>query len=86
MSGADQSPTARTSEGAPSAGTFDEGLRTGDGIAYRVLNAPARSATPEVEAFRRLWIDIETLRPRRFEFAHAFEGYGEYAFELRERP
>lgn len=64
------------------AGLFDEGLKTEDGVVLRVLNAPAESTNAEIEAARRLYVDVKTLLPRRFEFFHAFAGYGDYAFEL----
>ncbi len=63
-------------------GLFDEGLRIQDGETFRVLNAPAESTTMEIEAARRLYIDVETFEPRRFEFAHAFPNPADYSFEL----
>jgi len=64
------------------AGLFDEGIRSEHDTTFRVLNAPGQSANPEIEASRRLWVDIETFLPRRFEFAHAFQGPDDYAFDL----
>jgi hypothetical protein len=64
------------------AGLFDEGLRENDGVTCRVINAPGISNNAEIEASRRLWIDVETLLPRRFEFAYAFPGLGDYSFDL----
>jgi uncharacterized tellurite resistance protein B-like protein len=64
------------------AGMFDEGLRQQSGETFRVLNAPGLSADAEIEATRRLWIDLETFLPRHFEFAYAFSGHGDYAFDL----
>ncbi len=64
------------------AGMFDEGLKTQGDTTFRVLNGPAPSSDAEVEAFRRLWIDVETFLPGRFELAHSFQGYEEYAFDL----
>jgi hypothetical protein len=64
------------------AGLFDEGLRNQDGATFRVLNAPGISTQPEIEAARRLWVDIATFVPKRFEFAYAFPGFGDYAFDL----
>ena len=63
-------------------GMFDEGLRTEDGSTYRILNGPAESMTMEIEASRRLWIDVETFAPRRFEYAHAFPNPADYSLEL----
>lgn len=67
------------------AGMYDEGLRTEGEKTFRVLNAPGRSTNSEIEAVRRLWVDVETFLPRRFEFAHAFPGHGEYAFDLQSK-
>jgi hypothetical protein len=64
------------------AGLFDEGLRENDGVTCRVLNAPGISDNAEIEASRRLWIDIQTLLPSRFEFTYAFPGLGDYSFDL----
>ncbi len=64
------------------AGMFDEGLKTEDGVLLRVLNAPAESTNAEIEAARRLYVDVQTFLPKRFEFFHAFAGYEDYAFEL----
>ena len=64
------------------AGVFDEGLKKRGETMFRVLNAPAPSSDAEVEAFRRLWIDVDTFLPRRFDFAHSVQGYEEYSFDL----
>jgi hypothetical protein len=63
-------------------GLFDEGLKTLGEKTFRVLNAPARSTDAEVEAFRRLWIDVDTFVPRQFELAHAVVGYEQYTIDL----
>lgn len=64
------------------AGVFDEGPREIGGAALRVINAPGQSAQPEYAAMRRLFVDIETFRPVRFEFSYEFPGMGDYAFDL----
>jgi hypothetical protein len=64
------------------AGLYDEGLRERDGGTFRILNAPGLSTNSEIEAFRRLWVDVETFLPRRFEFAYAFPGFGDYSYDL----
>jgi hypothetical protein len=64
------------------AGIFDEGLQSAGGSALRVLNAPGRSENPEIEASRRLFIDVRTFLPRHFEFKYAFPSPDDYAFEL----
>ena len=61
---------------------FDEGLRTGGGRKARVFNAPGQSNNPEIEASRRLFVDVESLLPLRFEFAHAFQSPDDYAYDL----
>jgi hypothetical protein len=63
-------------------GVFDEGLRTGGGRRARVFNAPGQSNNPEIEANRRLYIDVESFRPLRFEFAYAFPSPDDYEFDL----
>ena len=64
------------------AGLYDEGLRRDGGINYRVLNGPARSNNAEIEASQRLWIDVETFLPLRYQFTYAFQGYGDYTYDL----
>lgn len=59
------------------AGVFDEGVRREGTTTFRVLNGPARSTNAEIEASQRLWVDADTLLPRRYEFAYAFPGVGE---------
>jgi len=63
-------------------GLFDEGMKMQGEKTFRVLNAAARSTDAEVEAFQRLWIDVETFLPRRFEMAHAVQGYEAYTIDL----
>jgi len=64
------------------AGVFDEGLRTGGGRRARVFNAPGVSNNPEIEASRRLLVDVETFLPLRFEFAYAFPNPDDYSLDL----
>ena len=64
------------------AGMFDEGVRQEGPMTVRVLNAPGRSLNSEIEATRRLSVDVQTLLPRHFQFAYAFPGYGGYEFDL----
>jgi hypothetical protein len=64
------------------AGMFDEGLRQEAGTTVRVLNSPGESDNAEIEASRRMWVDIETFLPVRFEFTYAFPGNGDYAYDL----
>jgi len=64
------------------AGVFDEGLRSGGGRRARVFNAPGLSNNPEIEATRRLFVDVETFLPLRFEFAYAFPSPDDYSLDL----
>ena len=64
------------------AGVFDEGLRSGGGRRARVFNAPAVSNNPEIEATRRLFVDVETFLPLRFEYASAFASPDDYSLDL----
>lgn len=63
-------------------GVFDEGLRTPGDSAVRVFNAPGVSTNPEIEAVRRLFVDVRSFLPRRFEFAHAFPSPDDYQLDL----
>ena len=40
----------------------------------------------EIEAAQRLWVDIGTLLPHRYQFTYAFPGYGDYEYQLTIRP
>jgi len=68
------------------AGMFDEGVRQESGATVRVLNAPGRSTSSEIEASRRLSIDVETFLPVHFQFAHAFPNPEDYSFDLVVSP
>ena len=59
---------------AEQSGMFDEGLKTRGDSAFRVLNSPAPSQDAELESFRKLWINVETFLPGRFELTRAFGG------------
>jgi len=65
------------------AGVFDEGLRSGGGRRARVFNAPAVSNNPEIEATRRLFVDVDTFLPLRFEYAYAFPSPDDYSLDLK---
>jgi hypothetical protein len=60
----------------------DGGLRTTAGGVLRGLRAPATPVQSEVDATETLWIDTETLLPRRFEFTYSMPGFGDAAFDL----
>ena len=63
-------------------GMFDEGVREEGGLTFRVLNAPGISSNSEIEVARRLWIEVETFLPRRFQFNYAFPNPEDYSLEL----
>jgi hypothetical protein len=63
-------------------GVFDEGLRNESGHLVRVLNAPGLAPSSEIDAARRLFIDVETLLPRRFDFSYGFPSPENYTYEL----
>lgn len=64
------------------AGMFDEGLHEDPDGTFRVLNAPAASPSSEIDAARRLWIDVDTLLPRRFEYTYGFSHPENYTYEI----
>lgn len=68
------------------AGVYDEGLRTAQGVSVRVLNAPGLSEHLEYSAARRLFVDVETFLPRRFEFFYEVPGMGDYSLDLIVKP
>ncbi len=73
----DEAETAATLEVLTlPAGVFDEGIRREGERTVRVLNGPAASDNAEIEAAQRLMIDVQTLRPVRYEFAYAVPSYG----------
>lgn len=63
-------------------GMFDEGLREEEGHAFRILNAPATSPSSEIDTARRLWIDVETFLPRRFEYTYGFPHPENYTYDI----
>lgn len=67
-------------------GVYDEGLSTSGDAAVRVFNAPGLSLHAEYSAARRLFVDLETFLPRRFEFRYEFPGMGDYSLELAVDP
>ena len=64
------------------AGLFDEGLRNESGVLLRVLNAPGAAPSSEIDAARRLFINVETLLPERFDFSYGFPSPENYTYEL----
>jgi hypothetical protein len=64
------------------AGVYDAGLERGGGRVQRGFNAPATPAMSEIDASKTLWIDVETLRPVRYDFAFSSPGFGDYSYEL----
>lgn len=68
------------------AGVFDEGLEADDTGRFRVLNAPGESPSSEIDVARRLFIDVETMLPRRFEFTYGFPHPENYQYDLIVSP
>lgn len=60
----------------------DLGLKTGPTGAVRGLRSPATPPRSEVGASQILWIDVESLVPRRFEFLYDVPGMGDIAYDL----
>jgi len=63
-------------------GLADAGLRTIDGTMVRGVRAPATSPQSEIEATGTVWIDVNSLLPRRYELTSAMPGFGDRAFDL----
>jgi hypothetical protein len=63
-------------------GVYDAGLERNEGHMRRGFNAPATPMMSEIDASKTLWIDVETLRPVRYDFAFSAPGFGDYSYEL----
>ena len=62
-------------------GLADAGRRTIDGTMVRGLRAPATSPQSEIEAAGTVWIDVNTLLPRRYELTLAPQLAGVFALQ-----
>jgi hypothetical protein len=71
---------------ADAGGLEDVGLRTMGGVTLRGLRSPATSPQSEIEATGTVWIDVGTLLPRRYEFAYAMPGFGDFGYDLTFEP
>lgn len=60
----------------------DLGLKAGPGGTVRGLRSPATPPRSEVGANQILWIDVDSLMPRRFEFLYDVPGMGDIAYDL----
>jgi hypothetical protein len=60
----------------------DLGLKTTATGTVRGLRSPATPPRSEVAANQILWIDVESLVPRRFEFLYDVPGMGDIAYDL----
>ena len=67
------------------AGLFDEGLRDENGTRLRILNAPGWAPTSEIDAARRLWINVDTLIPARIAYSYNFPHAENYTYEVEIR-
>ena len=57
---------------------YDGGLRIEGGASWRGLTAGGTPVLSDVDALQTRWIDIETFRPRRYDFEHSMPGLGDY--------
>ena len=64
----------------------DVGPKTRDAAPMRGLRAPATSPQSEIEAMATVWIDAATLLPRRYEYAYAMPGLGDFSYDLTFDP
>ena len=60
----------------------DTGARVEQGRAWRGLSGPGTPPRSELDATRTLWIDVDTLRPVRYELTYSLPGYGDYTYDL----
>jgi hypothetical protein len=60
----------------------DAGLRTADNRTLRGIEGPGTPVRSELEAAQTLWIDIDTILPRRFELTNRLPGFGDYAYDI----
>ena len=63
-------------------GLDDVGIKQIDTVSARGLRVPATSPQSEIEATGTVWIDVNTLLPRRYDFAYAMPGFGDYTLDL----
>lgn len=67
---------------ADARGLEDVGIKQIDNVNVRGLRVPATSPQSEIEATGTVWIDVNTLLPRRYDFAYAMPGFGDYTLDL----
>jgi hypothetical protein len=70
-------------------GTFpvaDVGLRKDGEQTLRGIGGPGTPIHSELDAAQTLWIDIDTLLPRRFDLVYSLPGMGDVAYELDMSP
>ncbi len=60
----------------------DLGLKTTSAGTVRGLRSPATPPRSEVAANQILWVDVESLLPRRFEFLYDVPGMGDIGYDL----
>jgi hypothetical protein len=68
------------------AAVYDSGLKLEGGSAWRGVKAGGTPVMSEVDATQTLWIDTDTLVPKRYEFAYSMPGFGDYAYDLSFGP
>jgi hypothetical protein len=67
---------------ADARGLEDVGIRQIGGATVRGLRVPATSPQSEIEATGTVWIDVDSLLPRRYDFAYAMPGFGDTTLDL----
>jgi hypothetical protein len=65
----------------PSA-VYDAGLKMQGTETWRGLKTGGTPVMSEIDAMQTLWIDVETLLPRRYECEYSTPGLGDYAYDL----
>ncbi len=68
------------------AAVYDSGLRIEGASTWRGVKAGGTPVMSEVDATQTLWIDVDTLVPKRYEFAYSMPGFGDYAYDLTFGP
>lgn len=63
-------------------GVEDAGSRTVGQTTVRGLRGPATPSTSEIDATQTLWVDADTLLPRRYELTYSMPGFGDVGYDL----
>jgi hypothetical protein len=63
-------------------GVDDAGPRIVGRTTLRGLRGPATPSTSEIDATQTLWVDTDTLLPRRYELTYSMPGFGDVGYDL----